>query len=241
MPLREPVLVAKQAATLDAFSGGRLILGVGLGSLRHEFEALNPSHRKAHRGNMLNEGLEALNILFTQDEASFKGGYFEFQGVSLYPRSLQRPLPIYLTGGNIETPERVARWCNGWLTSSTSAEGVRKRWEELQPALEKQGRDPSEIEMGAISTLCMARTHEAALERYQTADMPRRRTAEDMERIMAFSFIGTPAELVERIAELEEANLGHCITQNFAVDTFEELVEQVQMFGEEVLPAFRSD
>jgi len=239
IPMREPVLLAKQVATLDVFSGGRLLLGVGLGSLRYEFEALNPSRRNLHRGNMLNEGLEALNILLTQNDATFKGKYYEFQGVSLYPKPIQKPLPIYLSGGNPETPNRIARWCTAWLVSSASVEVLRQRWEQLLPALEEQGRDPSEIEMAAITTLCLGRTHEEAVKRYQTAAMPRRRQAQDMERLVATNFIGTPSELIERISEMEKAGLNHCITQNFAVNTFEELTEQVQMYGEEVLPAFK--
>ena len=82
LPLREPVLLAKQLATLDTLSGGRIFLGVGLGLYREEFEILNPLKRGAHRGQMLDEILEALDVLFSQDVANFAGGYFEFKGIS---------------------------------------------------------------------------------------------------------------------------------------------------------------
>jgi len=243
MPLRDPVLLAKQVATLDQFSGGRFMLGVGLGSLRYEFEALYPNRKGVRRGDVLNEGLEALKLLLTQEVASFRGHYYEFQDICITPKPLQNPLPVYISGNNKEVPKRVARWCTGWLIGSITGDAIRERWNMLIPALEEVRRDPSDVDMGAITTLSIGRTHEEAVARHKAAAIPRTRSgsvAKAATGDQGYNFLlGSPSELIEQISEMEEAGLTQCIAQNVAVNTFEEMEEMVQMFGEEVIPAFK--
>ena len=86
-PSTEAPELAKQAATLDHFTKGRFLLGVGLGSLRYEFEALFPNKRGTRRGDVLDEGLEALQLLLTQDVASYKGNFYEFDNICITPIS----------------------------------------------------------------------------------------------------------------------------------------------------------
>ena len=243
LPFRDPVLLAKQAATLDQFAGGRLMLGVGLGSLRYEFEILYPKRKGVRRGDMLSEGLEALHLLLTQDVASHQGKYYEFHDVCISPKPLQNPFPVYLSGTNEEVPRRVARWCAGWLVGSTAGDSIKEKWDMLLPALEEAGRDRSEVSMGAITTLSIARTHEEAVRRHDSAAIPRTRTgsvAKDATGDRRYNILlGSPQGLIEQVKEMEEAGLTQCIAQNVAVDTAEEWAEMAQMFGEEVIPAFR--
>ncbi len=238
---RDPVLVAKQAATLDVFSGGRLTLGVGLGGSRYEFEAVNPRWRKAHRGKMLDEELEILNLLFTQDGVSFKGQYYEFEDLSLHPKPLQKPFPFYITAFRGDTPEslrRMARWASACAVKPT-VEAIRQRKEALAPVLEEMGRDLSEIELTTLPTGSIAGTHREAVERLQRSRGFERYRNLTMEQVEEDNFIGTPAEITEKIAKLEEAGLGHCGMQRFGASSYEELKEQVQMLAEEVLPHFK--
>src|SRR5882672_1590010 len=94
LPMRRDIVVtAKQIATLDHFSGGRLEIGIGIGAYREEFEALNPK-ADGRRGDMVDEGLEALNLLFKERVASFDGKYYQFHDVELAPKTLQKKLPI---------------------------------------------------------------------------------------------------------------------------------------------------
>src|SRR5688572_599683 len=109
LPLRDPVLLAKQVATLDHLTGGRVILGVGLGAYRAEFEAQWPRLRGVRRGDLLDEGLAALRVLFTEREASYAGKHVAFEGVELFPKPVQRPLPIYVGGHNEQAVARAAR------------------------------------------------------------------------------------------------------------------------------------
>src|SRR5580692_10978962 len=85
LPMRRDIVVtAKQIATLDHFSNGRVEIGVGIGAYREEFEALNPQAR-VHRGDMVVEGVTALRLLFSQRAASFDGKYYKFRDVELFP------------------------------------------------------------------------------------------------------------------------------------------------------------
>ncbi len=238
MPFREPVLLAKQVATLDAFSNGRTLLGMGVGGSRDEFVSIRTKEAKAHRGTMLDEGLEAVTLLLNQPEASFEGKYYEFRDVALYPKPVQKPLPIYIAGHSEETPHRVAKWAHGWLVSYPSTENLRHRWEELKPILEQEGRDPSEIDVTVSWGVSLAQTREAAIERYRKSLQGKRIRSE--EWLMNNNLVGTPAEVAERLLQFEKEGATHCIALHIAADTFPELEEQAQIFGEEVIPLCRS-
>ena len=114
---RDLVVLAKQVATLDHFSGGRLILGVGVGAYREEFEALHPGW-KVHRGALLEESIQALKHLLTQRAASWHGTYFRFEDVEMFPKPLQASLPIYVGGNHPQAYRRAARYGDGWLPAA---------------------------------------------------------------------------------------------------------------------------
>lgn len=235
MPLRDPVLLAKQVATLDVFSGGRFLLGVGLGSQREEFQAVRPDMQNAHRGKLLEEQYESLYLLLTKEEASYKGEYVRFEGVSIQPKAIQSPPPIYITGEIAENAARVAKWGTGWSNNRLREQlSISQRWEMLRPLLEKQGRSESEIDMHTEATLFLASTHEKAAERFRNGWM-----GVDSERVIERGMIGTPQEIVEKIGVMQRQGLTHFLAIPGQIRTYDEWVEQVQMFGEEVLPAFR--
>lgn len=246
LPQRDPVVLAKQAATLDVFSRGRLLLGVGLGAYRDEFEAVKRRSRANHRGEMFLEGLEALHGLLSQDDVSFKGRYYEFQDVSLNPKPVQNPLPLYIAGRTPDTARRVARWGNGWLLAHIPNQSLRETIETLLPHLEPVGRDLSEIDLAITTGVSIARTREEAMARFRKSRLPRyMQPIPDGAGIggrfsskLRWVLIGTPDEIAAQIETLEAQGVGHCIALHFAVNTHEELMEQMQLFAEEVIPAF---
>jgi alkanesulfonate monooxygenase SsuD/methylene tetrahydromethanopterin reductase-like flavin-dependent oxidoreductase (luciferase family) len=115
LPVRDPVLTAKQATTLDVLSAGRCLVGVGIGAYREEFEALRPDLVGQNRGAMLDEGIQALQRLFAERRASFRGRFVHFEEVELFPKAVQQPLPLFLGGHNPASIERAVRWGQGWL------------------------------------------------------------------------------------------------------------------------------
>ena len=98
LPWRDPVWVAKQASTLDVCSDGRFIMAVGMGAIKQELVAINTGAVKTNRGRMMDESLEALNHLFNEEWASYKGEYYHFENVALFPKPIQKPFPIFISG-----------------------------------------------------------------------------------------------------------------------------------------------
>ncbi len=235
--LRDPILLANQMATLDAFSKGRAILGVGVGANKQEFVAMKPRNAKAHRGDMLDEFLVALTLLLSQDNVTHKGSYYEFHNVTIALKPIQRPLPIYIAGRSPDTLRRMAHWCAGWLMPISSSPGdVRQRREELLPLLEKEGRSISELDLAAVTILSLDKDREKAVRRFRNSRLTEFMGSRTIEEFTQIAPIGTPQEAIERIVGLKEAGATTCIVSKSPVDDFEELVEQFQMFAEEVMP-----
>ena len=235
VPYRDPVILAKQAATLDQFSGGRLLLGLGLGAFRDEFEAIRPRRRKAHRGKMMNEYIEALCMLLShqQKDSNFQGQYAEFFGVNLHPRPVQNPLPIYVPGSSPESLQRIARWGLGCMVPAAR---IQERLAALQPALAEHGRDLSQIDIIAEGELSLAPTHEAAVQRYSASRQGQFRIRRvDLETVVASNWIGTAEEVVEKITQVQEQGIDHFNVLHVAADTMEEMLEQMEMFADEVM------
>lgn len=121
LPQREPVLVAKQAATLDVLSNGRLILGVGAGWNEREFGFLGASFHD--RGRRFDEYIQALRTLWSEPDARFDGKFVHFRDVSFQPRAVQPGgPPIWLGGGSRAALRRAATLCDGWHAVGTTVE-----------------------------------------------------------------------------------------------------------------------
>jgi probable F420-dependent oxidoreductase len=113
VPERNPLLMANELATLDRFSGGRVILGVGAGWLREESEILGADF--AHRWTQTREYVAAMRELWTKDEASFDGRYVRFPAVRCYPKPARQGGPPVIIGSKDKNALRwVARWGDGW-------------------------------------------------------------------------------------------------------------------------------
>ncbi len=238
MPFRDPVILAKQVATLDVFSGGRLLFGLGLGGSRDEFEMLQPRLARANRSGMLDEGLEAVTLLLTGSQVSFEGRYYRFSKVALNPRPLQNPLPIYISGRVPSTFDRVAKYGLGLMTMAASPDTLRSRVEGLREAAEKAGRDPLEIDVVISAVLCIDSTHERAVERFKSSFLGWR-FATGYEATQGHHLIGSPEEVAEKVHELGKIGITHIVPQHNAGDTVPQLKEQMHFLGEEVIPLYK--
>ena len=133
LPYLHPMVLAKELATLDHLSGGRLVVGVGVGSLAEENAALGVAYDT--RGSYCNEFLEVLRRLWTEQRASFHGRFFDFEDLISSPKPLQRPHPAIVVGGNRPPAlRRVARLGDGWHPLGVSPDGVRRRLEVIRSA-----------------------------------------------------------------------------------------------------------
>ena len=148
MPYLHPMVLAKEIATLDHLSGGRLDIGLGVGSLPEENEILGSDY--AGRGRYSDEFIEVMLRLWTEDEASFDGDHFSFEGVVTSPKPLQQPHPRIVVGGNRPPAlRRVARLADGWHPLGVSPSGVADRMVTVRAEAEAVGRSdvPSLIQV----------------------------------------------------------------------------------------------
>jgi probable F420-dependent oxidoreductase len=120
LPYRNPFVVAKAGATLDLLSGGRFTLAVGAGYLKREFAALGVDY--GERAALLDEGLDAIKAIWTDDDITFEGRHFTARGITAHPRPVSKPHPPIWIGGNTGTArQRVATRGDGWCPFPASA------------------------------------------------------------------------------------------------------------------------
>jgi len=145
IPEHNPLLLAKQVATLDNFSGGRFIFGVGAGWLREETQIMGGDYD--HRWGQTREAILAMKELWTRDEAEFHGKYYDFPPVISFPKPLQQPHPpIYvgaMTAGNVF--RRVVTYGNGWMPWLYTPEQIRNGRVMLDKLAREFGRDPRSL------------------------------------------------------------------------------------------------
>ena len=243
-PFRHPVVIAKEAATLDHLSGGRMILGVGIGAYREEFEAMyGPAARRMQRGEMLDEALSALQVLWAEEDASFLGKYYQFEHVQSYPKPLQRPVPVYIGGNSAEGRKRVARWATGWLPAVLSPDEVRAGVAEIRAHAEAIGRDAGPIDIAPQLAVSLGRTHEEAVAKFRSSQVYKhlqslKRSTLKGQQSGTYeerNLIGTPDEVREQIARYVDAGVTTFSALLFAEDTVDAFIEAMEWFSEDVM------
>ena len=247
LPMRRDIVVtAKQIATLDHFSGGRIELGVGVGAYREEFEALRPEGG-AHRGDMVAEGVAALRLLFGERVASFAGKYYQFKDVEFFPKPRQAHLPIYYGGNNANHLPRIARDGDGWIPAGVHVDRLRADVVKLKELVAKAGRDPAKIEIAPQFSVYVAKTREEAVKRFHQSQMYkhmsslRKSTLKEQGAIPTeeINLIGSVDEVIGKCIRFREAGVTHLLGLYFAANDPQELLDQMQLFAEQVAPKVR--
>ena len=223
LPHRAPVLSAKMLATIDVLSGGRLIVGCGVGWMREEFEALGaPPYEE--RGAVGDEYVRIFKELWTSDNPSFDGKYASFSDVSFLPKPIQKPHPPIWFGG--ESPpalRRVARLGDAWYPIGNNPRYPVRDPEQFAAYVrrihryaEDAGRDPSEIDLAYSAGWYNDR--EARII--------------DGQRQL---FTGTPEQVAGDIKAFEDAGVRHMML-GFQADTLKETLERMERFANDVKP-----
>ena len=245
LPMREPVYLAKQAITLDQMSNGRFILAVGLGAYREEFVAWGGARvAGARRGDMMDEGIAALRLLFAEPRCSFAGKYYSFEDVEMFPKSRAQPFPLYVGGHNMEALERAARHGRGWLPGWRPLAELKERIATLKARAAELGRDPSEIEIAPQFSVTIDRTLEAAEQRYMASGLVAHRkslayTGRDLGHQVVANLVGSPDVILEKVAALHAIGVEHCSALMFPANSVAEMDEQIEWFATEVMARCR--
>lgn len=169
LPYRHPVWLAKETATLDALSDGRLVVGVGVGALRgrghdhgqnlvahgtiatREFDTFNIL---GHRGRMMDEYIRVLDVLWTQEVASFRGEFVSFDDLDLYPKPVATPRPPVWIGGRSEAAQdRAARLADGWFPSQPPVEVVAAGRQRIASTAASLGRPMPTIAINIFASI----------------------------------------------------------------------------------------
>jgi probable F420-dependent oxidoreductase len=171
LPQRNPLLLAKELASVDVVSGGRLIIGVGAGWLEPEFKALGVPMQG--RGERMDDILRAMRAIWTVDKPEHQGPCASFSSVAAYPRPIQRPMPPVVIGG--ESPaalRRAVTMGNGWYGFGLTVEETKKHIEGLKQAGEQHGR-PAELGDLEITVTPVGAFDRRSVEAYANAGVHR--------------------------------------------------------------------
>jgi probable F420-dependent oxidoreductase len=144
LPQRQTALVGKQLAEIDVLSGGRAMLGAGIGWNDVEFQALNEDFH--NRGRRIEEQIEVLRLLWTQEVVDFQGEWHRIDRAGINPLPIQRPIPIWMGSGDGEAPmRRVARLADGWLPPALSPVEAEPVLERFRGYIREAGRAESDV------------------------------------------------------------------------------------------------
>src|SRR3954452_8199095 len=211
LALRNPLLAAKQAVSLDRLSDGRVVLGVGVGWLESEFAALGVPYRQ--RGSRTDEAIAVLKALCGQDRAEFDGPHHSFTGVEFFPKPVQRPHPPLWIGGRSDgAVRRAARSGDAWHPSHLTVDELRRQIPELHAECERAGRSADEVTVATRRKLVRS-----------PADA-------EAERVLQ----GDAGAIAATVAELEQVGVSHLIVE-IPGSSEAELLENLDWFGREVL------
>ena len=241
MTFRHPSVLAKMAASIDRLSGGRLELGLGAGWFLREHKALGiPYPPMAERFEMLEEGIQVIQALWTQDNVSFNGKYYQLDDVVCYPKPIQNPRPPIIIGGNGErrTLPLAARYADEWNGTSLDPPSYRAKREVLGARCEEVGRDPATIKCSWFGPILIGLNEselQRRLRRVQTIMCTEPGVvgvSSPADLIKAGWIVGTPSQVVEQMQRLEEAG-----AQRFCLVIFDyDDLEVLELIAQEVLP-----
>jgi probable F420-dependent oxidoreductase len=166
LPQRSPVVLAKEAATLSVLCRGRLVLGVGLGWLREEFEAIGVPF--AERGRRTDEWITAMRALWSEDQPSFHGEHVHFEDARLWPKPTGRSIPIVIGGHSEAAARRAGRIGDGFFPGTSGPDQLAPLLNVMRRSAEQASRDPDTIEVTAGGSL-----DPATLQRFATLGVSR--------------------------------------------------------------------
>ena len=212
LPYHNPIRLAKTAATLDVLSGGRLTLGVGVGVIEEELNAMGSPFRE--RGAITDECIAIMKELWTQEDPSYQGRFHSFSGMKFSPKPAQKPhIPLIIGGTSRAAVRRAAKVGNGWHPTALDSESLSQKIRYLAERVEAAGRDPA-----AVPVSVSAAMGEAAREG-------------------RYSLGRDPAEILQKAQTYESLGVDRLVISSDTRDGAE-MLPALEMLAERVLPAF---
>ena len=238
LPLRNAILLARQLASLDVLSGGRLIAGVGVGSTGDEVSAYEIAGTpRARRYERMGEYLEVLERAWYSDWVEYHGRHIQLPPTQLQPSPTQQPLPVWFGGSGDRTLGLLARHGHGWLPSWADIGTYRLRLARLSEMLEAQGRHLQDVVVGKDCYIAVDEDGEHA-RRSSDATVElllQRLSGEARNRRATSMLIGSPEEIVEQIAEYQTVGVTD-FEMKFIYRDLAHLEHQMRLFAQTIIP-----
>ncbi|MDT7943949.1 MAG: LLM class flavin-dependent oxidoreductase [Dehalococcoidia bacterium] len=236
LPLRPAAVVAKEATTVDIISGGRLILGIGVGGeFPKEFEACGVPVRE--RGARANEAIRILRLLWREDDVRYEGRFWRLPGVTLQPKPVQPGgPPIWVAGRSEAAMRRAGRLGDGYMPYLFSPERFRDGWEKVRRYAQEAGRDPDQITPALYQFISLGDSYEEAKAR-AVQDLSVRYNQPFEGIVDRYVVMGRPEECVRRLEQYVEAGVRHfLLVPIFPQGRF---LEHLEVYARDVIPRLR--
>jgi probable F420-dependent oxidoreductase len=241
LPLRNPVVVAKQVAVLDVLSGGRLLLGVAPGAPKitePEFAAVGVDYHK--RGKITDDYLRAMQAIWTQPLATYEGDYISFKEAQMFPKPLQKPWPPILIGGgerglSHRAMRRVLELGNGWIPAYLTESELQAGIEQLRDGARKAGRGNEKFIVGLEMFVGIGSSDDQATAVNSTS---LRKNFLSVEEGVRRSLIGTTRTIADKIERYEKTGLDY-FEFKFIYSTIKDFHRMMEAFAADVMPSFR--
>jgi probable F420-dependent oxidoreductase len=216
LPYRNPLYWAKIAATIDLLSEGRFVLGVGIGWMREEFDALGADFE--NRGRVGDEHLEIWNVLRRDEHCSFDGRFHGFRDIGFLPKAYGEPIPVWVGGEGRPARRRAGRYGDAWFPYFVriAPDELRGRFEEVRAFAQDAGRQPDVVSLNCCLPV-------------EVTDEP---VAQEPDALK-----GTPEQLADALARFEAAGV-ETVALQFMAPRYPERLEQIERFATEALPQF---
>ena len=205
---RDPVHWAKVASTIDWLSEGRFILGVGIGWMAEEFDALDRSDIFPQRAQVAEEQLRVARNLFTEDHCSFEGEHYSYEDIAFYPKAHDKPIPIWCGGESKGAQRRAGTYGDAWFPyfARVTPEELASRYANVREAAKAAGRDPDDV---TLNTCLSVEVTDEEVE--QEPDVLR----------------GTPEQIADGLGRFEDIGVQHVALQ-FLVGRYPERLAQME-------------
>jgi alkanesulfonate monooxygenase len=230
LPLRNPVIIAKTLATVDQISRGRLLVGIGAGWYRREFDAVGSAY--SVRGRVMERNIDLLLRLWTGGPVSVEIDEFKLRDAVQLPVPEQRPHPPILIGGYADAVlRRTARVGDGWLTYFYPAESFRRSWQKILRFAEEIGRDPTELTATNELAIYVGRSRRELQEPMREWLSSEWDTASWSESTIDHAICGSPQECIEELNAHIAAGVNRLV-----LIPYRYRMDQVEAIASEILP-----
>lgn len=231
--LRDPLLTAKQCATIDMLSEGRLLPAFGIGSaLSMDYRATGTPTKA--RGKKANEALELVSRLWQEDDVTFEGEFFQYENATIEPKPANARIPLWIGGSSEVAMKRTARYGTGWLGGIDSPEQSKVMVDGIKAALKETGRTIDDDHYGATFSFRFGSPEEPIAKR--AAEGLKARTGKDPSRFMV---AGSTDDIMRRIDEYIAAGCEKFVMMPMVTGEAD-MTEQTRRFIEEIQPEYRN-